>query len=77
MELTVGRVTAGGGCVAHLEDGRVVFVRHSLPGEDVLARITDEAKAFVRADAVEILEASPSRVGAAVPLRRPRSLRRL
>ena len=47
--------------MAHLGTGGWSSSR-SLPGERVLARITDEAKAFVRADAVEILEASPSRV---------------
>jgi tRNA/tmRNA/rRNA uracil-C5-methylase (TrmA/RlmC/RlmD family) len=40
----------------------VVFVRHALPGERVLARITDHRKGFLRADAVEILLPSPDRV---------------
>ncbi len=62
VELVVGQVAAGGGCVAHLDDGRVAFVRYALPGERVRARITAESKAFVRADAVEIIEASPARV---------------
>jgi tRNA/tmRNA/rRNA uracil-C5-methylase (TrmA/RlmC/RlmD family) len=62
IELVVGKPAAGGGCVARLADGRVAFVRHCIPGERVLARITAEARSFVRADAVEVLEASPSRV---------------
>ena len=39
-------------------DGRVVFVRHALPGELVRARITEggEATRFLRADAVEVLD---------------------
>nr|WP_307844911.1 methyltransferase [Actinotalea solisilvae] len=55
-------------CVARHE-GRVVFVRHSLPGERVLARLTDarEGARFWRADAVEVLEASPDRVPLAWP----------
>ena len=43
--------------------GRVVFVRHALPGERVRARITeDRGGGYCRADAVEIIAASPDRV---------------
>lgn len=61
--LDVGPVAHGGHCVARHE-GRVVFVRHAIPGEKVRARLTDagdDAK-FWRADVVEVLEASPDRV---------------
>ncbi len=57
----VGPVAHGGSCVARL-DGQVVFVRHSLPGERVRIRVTDTTKRFLRADAVEVLEASADRV---------------
>jgi tRNA/tmRNA/rRNA uracil-C5-methylase (TrmA/RlmC/RlmD family) len=62
IELHTGAIAAGGGCVARAADGRVVFVRHALPGERVTAAITAETTSFLRADAVEILEASPDRV---------------
>jgi tRNA/tmRNA/rRNA uracil-C5-methylase (TrmA/RlmC/RlmD family) len=62
LELEIGPVAHGGACVART-DGRVVFVRHALPGERVLALVTDRAHdRYWRADAVEILEASPDRV---------------
>ncbi|PZG10922.1 class I SAM-dependent RNA methyltransferase [Nonomuraea aridisoli] len=61
LELTVGPVAHGGWCVARHE-GRVVFVRHALPGERVIAHVTEETSRFLRADAVEILEPSPDRV---------------
>ncbi|MBN6055290.1 class I SAM-dependent RNA methyltransferase [Nonomuraea sp. RK-328] len=61
LELTVGPVAHGGWCVARHE-GRVVFVRHALPGERVVAAVTEETARFLRADAVEILEPSPDRV---------------
>lgn len=65
-ELTV-EVTAvahGGHCVAR-HDGRVVFVRHALPSERVVAVVTeDNGGAFCRADAVRVLEAAPGRVDA-------------
>jgi len=67
VELEVGAIAAGGGCVARGPDGRVVFVRHSLPGERVRARITSETTSFLRADAVEVLEASPDRVEPVCP----------
>ena len=68
VDLEIGPVAHGGHCVARHE-GRVVFVRHTLPGERVRARLTDagqDAK-FWRADAVEILDASPDRVPSAWP----------
>ncbi|NRQ30955.1 class I SAM-dependent RNA methyltransferase [Nonomuraea sp. NN258] len=61
LELTVGPVAHGGWCVARHE-GRVVFVRHALPGERVIARVTEETSRFLRADAVEIIEPSADRV---------------
>ena len=62
LELEVGAIAAGGGCVARAPDGRVVFVRHSLPGERVVARVTATTSSFLRADAVEILTPSADRV---------------
>ena len=62
FEVTVGPVAHGGHCVARHE-GRVVFVRHSLPGERAVVRVTeDRHPGYCRADAVDILEASPDRV---------------
>ena len=71
LELDVGAVAAGGGCIAHAPDGRVVFVRHCLPGERVRARLTSTTNSFHRADAVEVLRASPDRVDAPCPFAGP------
>lgn len=62
MIVTVGGPAAGGACVGRLEDGRVVFVRHALPGETVRIAVTSDGSRFVRADAVEVITASPDRV---------------
>jgi tRNA/tmRNA/rRNA uracil-C5-methylase (TrmA/RlmC/RlmD family) len=62
LELETGDIAGGGGCVARAPDGRVVFVRHALPGERVMAQITSSTTSFLRADAIEILEASADRV---------------
>jgi tRNA/tmRNA/rRNA uracil-C5-methylase (TrmA/RlmC/RlmD family) len=61
LELSVGAMAHGGHCIGRHE-GRVVFVRHALPGERVRALVTEERRAYLRADAVEILDASPRRV---------------
>lgn len=62
LDLEVGAPAHGGSCVARWA-GRVVFVRHALPGERVRARVTeDRGGSFLRADAVEILEPAPGRV---------------
>jgi tRNA/tmRNA/rRNA uracil-C5-methylase (TrmA/RlmC/RlmD family) len=71
VELTVHGVAHGGWCVARDPNGRVVFVRHALPGERVRARITQAGAKFARADAVEILAASPDRVEPPCPHARP------
>src|SRR5580704_212110 len=62
VDVTVGDVAHGGWCVARPADGPVVFVRHALPGERVLARVTEVTSRLARAEAVEILTASPDRV---------------
>lgn len=71
MILTVGAVAAGGACVARAEDGRVVFVRHCLPGETVRVVITSSGASFLRADAVEVLSASADRVVPPCPFAGP------
>ncbi|NLU65770.1 class I SAM-dependent RNA methyltransferase [Streptomyces sp. HNM0574] len=72
-EVEVGPVAHGGHCVARTEAGRVLFVRHTLPGERVVARVTEgrEDSRFLRADAVEILEASKDRIEAPCPFSGP------
>jgi tRNA/tmRNA/rRNA uracil-C5-methylase (TrmA/RlmC/RlmD family) len=71
LELAVSDVAHGGWCVARQPGGRVVFVRHALPGERVRARITGTTARFARAEAVEILQASPDRVEPPCPHARP------
>ena len=71
LELTAGGVAHGGWCVARDPGGRVVFVRHTLPGERVRARVTDATASFARAEAVEILQASPDRVEPRCPHAHP------
>ncbi len=67
LDLNVGAVAHGGHCVARVPvdggPGRVVFVRHALPGERVRAVVTDDGGgAFCRADAISVLQPAPGRV---------------
>ncbi|HEV7964562.1 MAG TPA: TRAM domain-containing protein [Actinoplanes sp.] len=73
VEVTVGAPAHGGHCVARIGDehGRVVFVRHALPGERVTAEITELHRGYLRADAIEIHEASPDRVAPPCPYAHP------
>jgi len=70
--LEVERVAHGGHCVARHE-GRVVFVRHTLPGERVRAVVTGQGGGgrYLRADAVEVLRAAPGRVPRPCPYAGP------
>jgi tRNA/tmRNA/rRNA uracil-C5-methylase (TrmA/RlmC/RlmD family) len=61
VELEVTKVAHGGISVARY-DGRVVFVSDAIPGETVLARISDDSKrAFWRAETVAVLQPSEFR----------------
>ena len=74
VEVTVGDVAHGGHCVARIggAHGRVVFVRHALPGERVMVEITEvHPGGYLRGDAVQILQASPDRVQPPCPYARP------
>jgi tRNA/tmRNA/rRNA uracil-C5-methylase (TrmA/RlmC/RlmD family) len=71
FEVEVGPVAHGGHCVARHE-GRVVFVRHALPGERVVVEVTEDRQpGYCRADAVEVLEASAHRVERPCPYSGP------
>src|SRR3954470_22634881 len=71
FEVTVGPVAHGGHCVARHE-GRVVFVRHALPGERVVVEVTEDRHArFCRADAIEVLQAAPERIEGPCPYSGP------
>ncbi|MFJ1701817.1 class I SAM-dependent RNA methyltransferase [Kitasatospora sp. NPDC088346] len=72
-EVEVGAVAHGGGhCVARHE-GRVMFVRHALPGERVVVEVTDGTtrSRFLRADAVEVLEPAKERITPPCPFSGP------
>lgn len=63
VELDVASVAHGGHCVARL-DGRVIFVRHTAPGETVKAEITGFARGgrMAFAEAFEVLTPNEHRI---------------
>lgn len=62
IEVTLTGFASGGKAVGHAPDGRVVFVEYGVPGERVIAEITDERPSYIEATAVLVLEASEDRV---------------
>ncbi|MGC4153935.1 MAG: TRAM domain-containing protein [Propionicimonas sp.] len=56
----VGPIAHGGHCVVRVE-GRVVFVRHAIPGELVTVRVSEVRSRFARGEVAEVLEPSPQR----------------
>lgn len=51
----------GGDAVGRLPGGKVCFVSYAIPGETVVAELTEDRRRFARATAVEVLEPSPHR----------------
>lgn len=72
VEVEVGLPAHGGHCVAR-HAGQVLFVRHGLPGELVVAEVTSLGPKgrFVRADAIEVIRAHEQRVAPVCPWARP------
>lgn len=62
LELDIDSLAAGGDGVGRDASGRVTFVPRTAPGDRVRARIIKQTKTFARAELVEVLTPSPSRV---------------
>jgi 23S rRNA (uracil1939-C5)-methyltransferase len=63
-ELTVklDKYSYRGDTLGRSPDGRVVFVPFALPGETVRLRVVEEKRSHLRAELIEVLEASPKRI---------------
>ena len=61
MQVRIEKVAHGGHFIAR-NDGQVIFVRDTAPGELVEIEITSKAKGFLRANLVKVIEASPERI---------------
>lgn len=61
MQVRVEKVAHGGHFIAR-NDGQVIFIRDTAPGELVEIEITSKAKGFLRANVVKVIEASKERI---------------
>ena len=60
---TIEKVAHGGHFIARHE-GAVFFIRHGIPGEQVVVEVTSTGKSFNRGDVLEVIQPSPDRVKA-------------
>ena len=67
LELTIDRLAYGGNGVARTETGYVVFVRGTVPGDRVRARIGKSKRSWAEADLLEIVESSAERIEPRAP----------
>jgi len=65
-KLRLENIASGGDALGRFE-GKPVFVESGAPREDVLCRVTEEHNTWSRAELLEIIKPSPSRVNAACP----------
>ncbi len=68
VRVRAGALVSGGSCIAHLEDGRVVFVAYAVPGELVEATVEKVESDYINAVATNVLEPSAERIEARCPL---------
>jgi tRNA/tmRNA/rRNA uracil-C5-methylase (TrmA/RlmC/RlmD family) len=61
MQVRVEKVAHGGHFIARNE-GQVIFIRDTAPGELVEIEITSKAKGFLRAQVLQVIEASKERI---------------
>ena len=61
MQVRVEKVAHGGHFIARNE-GQVIFIRDTAPGELVEIEITSKAKGFLRANVLKVIESSPERI---------------
>jgi tRNA/tmRNA/rRNA uracil-C5-methylase (TrmA/RlmC/RlmD family) len=61
FDVDITAIAHGGHCIARHE-GRVIFVRHAIPGERVTVEITDVTKSFARGNCISVIRGSEHRV---------------
>ena len=62
VELSVERMVAGGLGLGHEPDGRAALVEGALPGERVVATVTEERPRLLRATTTQVVTAAPGRI---------------
>ncbi|NPV77082.1 MAG: class I SAM-dependent RNA methyltransferase [Anaerolineae bacterium] len=62
IEVDIEALVYGGDGLGRLQDGRAVFIPFCLPGERVRARVLENKRGHVKAELLEMLSASPTRI---------------
>ncbi|MFM8192121.1 MAG: class I SAM-dependent RNA methyltransferase [Actinomycetota bacterium] len=70
IDVDITAIAHGGHCIAR-HDGRVIFVRHAIPGERVTVEITDITKNFARGNCVSVISQSTHRVNSPCAYAKP------
>lgn len=60
--ITIDAYAAEGKSIAHLEEGKVLFVENAIPGDVVNVRVTKNKKSWAEGKVVELVQPSPDRV---------------
>lgn len=60
--ITIESYAAEGKSIAHLEDGKVLFVENAIPGDVVNVRIVKEKKSWAEGKVTSLLKPSPQRI---------------
>lgn len=62
QNITIEAYAAEGKCIAHLEDGKVVFVPNAVPGDVVDVRLLKNKKSYAEGKVIRLVAPSPARV---------------
>jgi len=65
--ITIDSYAAEGKSIAHLEDGKVLFVENAIPGDVVNARIVKEKKNWAEGKILQLVQPSSDRIDAFCP----------
>jgi len=60
--IKIDAYAAEGKSIAHLEDGKVLFVENAIPGDVINARVTKEKKSWAEGKIMQLVQPSPDRV---------------
>ena len=62
VEVELTDIAAGGKAIGKASDGRVMFVSYAMPGERVVAEVTETSSQYLEARVVRVLRPSPFRI---------------
>ena len=67
MLISVEKIASGGLGLAHMQDGKTIFLPGTLPGEEVFCSKIKDKKSYLEGEDIKIIKSSPLRVDPACP----------